>query len=58
MSARTYTPMEPTRPGEAAVRCEWFAWCDRQAVVEVSHPILGGVPVCDRCEQRIRRADA
>lgn len=57
MNVRTYTPMSPTPPGEAAIRCEWFGWCDRRAVVYVSHPFLGSVPTCDRCEQRVRRAD-
>lgn len=58
MSARTYVPMEPTLPGEHAVRCDWFAMCDRRAVLEVSHPILGHVPTCHRCAERVRRADA
>lgn len=58
MSGRTYTPLAPTPPGEAAVRCEWFGWCDRRATHHVSHPALGTVPACDRCVARVRRADA
>lgn len=57
MSARTYTPMAPTPPGEPAVRCEWFGWCDRRAVVRIGHPVLGSVPACERCEARVRRAE-
>lgn len=57
MSARTYTPLDPTPPGEAAIRCQWFAWCDRIAVTLVSHPILEDVPACPRCADRVRRED-
>jgi len=34
---------------EAERRCEWFALCDNVATGERKHPILGNVPVCDRC---------
>lgn len=36
----------------AAAACEWFARCDRQAVILVSHPVLGWVPCCQRCADR------
>jgi len=29
--------------------CKWFALCDRAAVMTLRHPILGQVPVCQRC---------
>ena len=29
--------------------CEWFALCDRVADGLRAHPILGAVPVCERC---------
>lgn len=29
--------------------CEWFALCDNIATKTITHPILGDVPVCDRC---------
>lgn len=29
--------------------CRWFALCDRPAVVEIEHPLLGKVPACARC---------
>lgn len=53
MSARAVVPMEPVRPGELAVTCEWWAMCDRPAVVELEHPILGSVPTCHRCSRRV-----
>lgn len=35
--------------------CEWFALCDRPATVLVPHPVLGQVPTCDRCADRVAR---
>ena len=35
------------------VRCEWFALCPNEATTTVSHPILGDVPVCDRCVEKL-----
>lgn len=29
--------------------CEWFARCDHVATQTRSHPVLGDVPICDRC---------
>lgn len=31
------------------LHCQWFAGCDRAAVMTVPHPILGDVPSCARC---------
>lgn len=55
---RTYTPVPVPPPGEPAVRCFWFHWCDRIAVYYVSHPVRDDVAACARCADRIRRADA
>jgi hypothetical protein len=30
--------------------CEWFALCENLATHTQSHPILGEVPICDRCQ--------
>lgn len=57
-AGRTYTPVSVPPPGEPAVRCSWFHWCDRIAVYYVSHPVLDDVATCARCADRIRRADA
>jgi hypothetical protein len=33
--------------------CEWFALCDNPAVGTLPHPVLGDVPVCDRCADKV-----
>jgi hypothetical protein len=37
-------------------RCEWFALCDHPATGTMPHPILGDVPICDRCRTRVEDA--
>lgn len=32
--------------------CAWYALCDREAVGWVDHPVLGPVPVCQRCADK------
>lgn len=32
-----------------AKQCKWFALCQHPAVSVLPHPVLGEVPVCDRC---------
>jgi len=39
-------------------RCEYFALCDHDAMVLIPNPILGVVPTCDRCAQRIARMES
>lgn len=34
---------------EAPLHCHWFARCPNAAVTSVPHPVLGDVPVCQRC---------
>ncbi|OCB43673.1 hypothetical protein A5721_23905 [Mycobacterium vulneris] len=31
------------------VLCAWFALCDQTATALEPHPVLGPVPICDRC---------
>lgn len=31
--------------------CRWFLKCVNEATGTVWHPILGDVPVCDRCRK-------
>jgi hypothetical protein len=33
--------------------CEWFALCDNASVGTVKHPILGDVPTCQRCADKL-----
>lgn len=30
--------------------CKWFLMCTNAAVTTVWHPILGDVPICERCK--------
>lgn len=39
-----------TTTGE--VICEWFALCDNVAHGVVEHPVLGYVPICERCAEK------
>lgn len=36
-------------------RCEWFALCGNEATTSLPHPVLGDVPVCDRCRKLIEK---
>lgn len=43
---------------EPAVRdhdglCEWYAICDYNATTTRPHPVLGDVPICSRCNERV-----
>jgi hypothetical protein len=33
--------------------CSWFALCDHPAAGVVHHPILGNVPTCQRCADKL-----
>lgn len=33
--------------------CEWFALCENVAVTAEAHPILGSVPICERCKAKV-----
>jgi hypothetical protein len=33
--------------------CQWFALCDNSADGVVKHPILGNVPTCKRCADKL-----
>lgn len=34
--------------------CQWFALCTNVATHVESHPVLGDVPTCDRCADRLQ----
>lgn len=35
------------------VTCSWFALCENQATKVRQHPILNGVPICERCDAKV-----
>lgn len=34
--------------------CRWWVNCTSPATTTHSHPILGDVPICDRCDAKVR----
>lgn len=38
--------------------CQWFITCERKAVTTREHPILGRVPICQRCDNKMTRIEA
>lgn len=38
--------------------CEWFLLCKNEAVTTEPHPILGDVPICQRCADKVKRIAA
>ena len=37
--------------------CAWWAGCNNEATTTESHPVLGDVPICDRCADKLRKID-
>lgn len=37
---------------EVTIPCQWMVLCDNDAVTVQNHPILGDVPICERCKAR------
>ena len=35
--------------------CAWFLLCANVATTTEPHPILGNVPICDRCAAKVAR---
>ena len=44
---------EPGPPGRLLGPCMWFALCTNDATTTRPHPILGNVPICDRCDAKV-----
>lgn len=44
---------EPALPGPADEVCAWFAACTNPADGTVEHPVLGQVPTCRRCADKL-----
>lgn len=38
---------------DTTTTCEWFVLCDNRAVGTVAHPVLGSVPTCQRCADKL-----
>lgn len=38
-----------------AVPCQWFGKCENHAMRTRVHPILGTVPICPRCDEKVER---
>jgi hypothetical protein len=58
-AARVYRENEPGTPFKIVKKrerielCKWFALCDHPANGTMPHPVLGEVPICDRCRAKI-----
>lgn len=38
--------------------CKWFLMCRNKATTTRKHPILGDVPICKRCNDKMDRIEA
>jgi hypothetical protein len=48
----------PDAEGNIVPLCHWFALCPNVATGVERHPILGFVPICERCADKLDRMDA
>jgi hypothetical protein len=39
--------------GPLDVLCQWYALCENPATGTMPHPVLGNVPICERCAERV-----
>lgn len=42
---------------EEAAQCAWFLLCTNKATTTRSHPILGSVAICKRCDEKVARLE-
>jgi hypothetical protein len=38
-----------TKTLESEVHCCWWLMCENNTSKTIEHPVLGDVPICDRC---------
>ena len=51
-------PITASQPEEPEpTECQWFYLCDHEATRTEPHPILGDVPICQRCTDKLRRIE-
>lgn len=49
------SPMLDRTVSKREGQCRWFLLCKHDAVTEMPHPILGSVPICDRCLHKVMK---
>lgn len=49
------TPLQRAVERKPANACRWFLQCDNPAVTTEPHVILGQVPICQRCADKLAR---
>jgi hypothetical protein len=55
MTKQTYqTPLQRAVARKKPEACKWFLRCDNPATETKPHPILGDVPICRRCAEKMK----
>lgn len=49
--------MTDRNPAPAGEMCEWWAMCANEAVWLRDHPFVGDVPICERCDAKVRELE-
>ena len=50
--------MSDVKELEQTVTCEWWLLCANDANQAMHHPVLGYVPICDRCLEKVETLSA
>ncbi|MEY9235377.1 hypothetical protein ABIF78_007700 [Bradyrhizobium japonicum] len=48
------TPLRRAVERKPAESCRWFLRCDNPATETKPHPVLGDVPICKRCAEKMK----